>query len=108
MDAINYHVLEADRSSIDAVLRRMIADRESRIAGLHGRIEALRALIDREARIAALKLERPARGADCQCDRAIIHRLIHDLAWPDGPRALRAALPVARMIRATLARVTPT
>lgn len=108
MDAINYQVRETNRSSLDAVLRRMIADREGRMVALHGRIEALEAaLIEREARIAALEAECAARETACQRDRAIVHRLIHDLAWPDGPRALRAALPVARLIRAMLSWIRP-
>lgn len=108
MDAVNYQVRETDRSSLESVLRRMVADREARMVALHGRIAALDAmLMDREARIAALEAECAARDLACQRDRAIVHRLVHDLAWPEGPRALRAALPVARLIRAMLSRFRP-
>ena len=29
----------------------------------------------------------------------VLDRLVHELRWPDGPRAVRAALPLARMLR---------
>lgn len=77
------------RSPIDAVLRRMIADRETRIGTLQDRIDSLeRALHEKEARVAALSAH-----------TAALDRLVDELVWDDGPRALRAVLPLARAIR---------
>ncbi|HEX7388517.1 MAG TPA: hypothetical protein VF286_00305 [Acidiphilium sp.] len=67
---------------MDGVLRRMIAERDAAIA-------------DRNAIIA----ERDRTIAALTPDAERLARLIHTLDWPDGPRALRAVLPAARLIR---------
>lgn len=100
-----------DAPGLAAALRRMVAHREQLIDGFERRVTILEANVaDREARIAALQAESAVQQAESatqqaelvllRADRATLHRLVHDLAWPDGPRALRLALPVARLIRA--------
>ena len=86
----------------------MLAEREARIEAQERHIAAIEtALAERDARIAALQAECAAQQAELallRTDRATLHRLVHDLAWPDGPRSLRLALPVARLFRTVMAR----
>lgn len=65
-------------TSTDAVLRRMIAERERRIESLQARVGS---------------------GHGNGGSAAVLDRLVHELVWDDGPRALRAVLPLARLIR---------
>lgn len=74
---------------MDGVLRRMVAERDATIAALDMRIAERNAVIaERDRTIAVLAPD---------ADR--LTRLVRALEWPDGPRALRAVLPAARLIR---------
>ena len=100
---------------IDAVLRRMIADREAivgardaelaardqDIAARDGALaEARDAIAARDHAIAAQ--EREIAALRPQAER--LTRLALALEWPDGPRALRAVLPAARLLRRLITR----
>lgn len=60
----------------------MIAEREARLGTMQERIDSLERIV----------LANPASAA-------VLDRLVRDLVWDDGPRALRAVLPLARLIR---------
>lgn len=92
---------------IDAVLRRMIADREAIVAARDAELaardqaiaardgalaEARDAIAARDHAIAAL--EREVAALRPQAER--LTRLALALEWPDGPRAV---LPAARLLR---------
>lgn len=80
---------EPVRSTTDLVLQRMIADREARLAALRDKVDTLElALHEREMRLARLETY-----------AATLDRLANHLIWNDGPRALRAVLPFARLLR---------
>ncbi|MCF3945584.1 hypothetical protein [Acidiphilium iwatense] len=107
----------ASPRSIDAVLRRMIADREALVAArdaeLAARDHAIAALerdiATRDQDIAARNdaismrdhaiaaLERDIAALRPQAER--LTRLALALEWRDGPRALLAVLPAARLLR---------
>lgn len=89
MDIMQADLPETGDVTIIAVLRRMVADRETRIATLRARIETLEATL-RQSEERAARLETRAAALD---------RLATGLVWNEGPRAIRAVLPLARLIR---------
>ncbi|MDX5930885.1 hypothetical protein [Acidiphilium acidophilum] len=116
-------------AGLDAVLRRMIAareaalgDAEAHIAARNRRIDELDALVtavqaaldgeiahirERNRRIGELDAEIAARDRrieHLEDQVARLHRLAEELVWPEGPRALRAVLPMARLVRRVIRR----
>lgn len=89
MDIMQADLPETGDVTIIAVLRRMVADRETRIETLRARIETLEAAL-RQSEERAARLETRAAALD---------RLATGLVWNEGPRAIRAVLPLARLIR---------
>ncbi|MGC9270610.1 hypothetical protein [Acidiphilium sp.] len=98
-----------------AVLRSMVAHRQERIAVLEDALAARDAIIaardhaiaEQAALIAALRLtveQREQLIARLEPEAARCAQLALTLTWPDGPRALRAVLPVARLIRRIMRR----
>lgn len=130
--------LDLPPAGFDAVLRRMIALRESeaeelrtalrlrdeRVEFLDAKCHELAAIIERldrwvterDRRIEALEATIATRddgiaGKDANIptggispDSAILRHLVLTLEWPNGPRALRAVLPLARLIRRIMRR----
>lgn len=94
MDIMQPDSPDVRRSTIDAVLRRMIADREARIAVLQSRIDTLEALLH----------QREAHAALLETRVATLDRLAGELVWDDAPRAIRSVLPLARLIRRIMRR----
>jgi predicted RNase H-like nuclease (RuvC/YqgF family) len=67
----------------------------------------IRHIVERNQRIAELDAEIAARDQRIETledQFARLRRLADDLVWPDGPRALRAVLPLARLVRKVIRR----
>ena len=82
----------ADAGAQLADVRHHRAGESEQLAGLH------RQLAELQSRCESVTWERDTlRGMQGQA--AQLRRLIRELQWPDGPTALRAVLPLARMLR---------
>jgi len=67
----------------------------------------IRHIVERNQRIAELDAEIAARDQRIETledQFARLRRLADELVWPDGPRALRAVLPLARLVRQVIRR----
>lgn len=78
------------------------------LADSHRTLEAeIRHISERNQRIAELDAAIAARDQRIEMledQFARLRRLADDLVWPDGPRALRAVLPLARLLRQVIRR----
>ncbi len=79
-----------------AELRRQVADLEAQCTA--ARFDRERAVGTLEARLEAVARERDSL-APLRSEAARLRRLLRELQWPDGPAALRAVLPLARLLR---------
>jgi FkbM family methyltransferase len=85
--------VSALQEQCDALTERMQTERNELLERMDAERNAFARQIDQAA---AVKSQREALLTD---QAARLHRLARELQWPDGPRALRMVLPLARIAR---------
>ena len=102
--------LAASRAQCDALvaerdwLRGLHDAQEARVRELEPIARKAGTLADENSQLVSVHAELAAQRDALARRVAVLDRLMRELRWEDGPRAARAVLPVARMLRRVAAR----